>query len=155
MAYQTTFRPAGWLYAILAVGELISTGAAIGAYLSGRAAWEIAIAVFISLFFTAGIVDFAVSRIVLEKDAMRITELHRRVAVPKRDIASAKVDGGIVVLQLQDGSWFKVPSTGRNVLAMNNSIRAWIKDKRVGFGLWALGSREALGFRGRRLSAPA
>ena len=129
MAYQTTFRPAGWLYAILSVGELICMGAAIGAYLSGRAPWEIGVAILCTLFFTAGIIDLAISRIVLEKDAMRITELHRRVAVPKRDIASSKVDGGIVVLQMQDGSWFKVPSTGRNVLAMNNSIRAWIKDR--------------------------
>ena len=123
------FRPAGWLYAILAVGELICMGAAVGAYLSGRAPWEIGIAILLTLFFTAGLIDLAISRIVLEKDAMRITELHRRVAVPKRDIASSKVDGGIVVLQMQDGSWFKVPGTGRNVLAMNNSIRAWIKDR--------------------------
>lgn len=129
MPYQTTFRPAGWLYAILAVGEFVCTGAAVGAYLSGRAPWEIGVAVLFTLFFTAGLVDLAVSRIVLEKDAMRITELHRRVEVPKRDVVSAKVDGGIVVLQMQDGSWFKVPSTGRNVLAMNNSIRAWIKDR--------------------------
>jgi hypothetical protein len=128
VAYQTTFRPAVWLYPILAVGELICLGAAVGAYLSGSAPWEIAVAVLLSLFFSAGIIDLAVSRIVLEKDAMRITELRRRVAVPKRDIVSAKVDGGLVVLQLQDGSWFKVPSTGRNVLAMNNSIRAWLKD---------------------------
>jgi hypothetical protein len=126
--YQTTFRAAVWLYPILAIGELICLGAAIGAYLSGRAPWEIAVAILLSLFFTAGIIDLAISRIVLEKDAMRITELRRRVAVPKRDIVSAKVDGGMVVLQLQDGSWFKVPSTGRNVLAMNNSIRAWLKD---------------------------
>jgi hypothetical protein len=126
--YQTTFRPAGWLYAILAVGELICLGAAIGAYLSGRAWWEIGVATLLALFFSAGIVDFAVSSIVLEKDAMRVTELVRRVAVPKRDIVSAKVDGGLVVLQMRDGSWFKVPSTGRNVLAMNNSIRAWLKD---------------------------
>ena len=129
MAYKTTFRPAGWLYAILSVGELICLGAAVGAYLSGRAPWEIGVAILFTLFFTAGIIDLAISRIVLEKDAMRITELHRRVAVPKRDIVSSKVDGGIVVLQMHDGSWFKVPSTGRNVLAMNNSIRAWIKDR--------------------------
>jgi len=129
VAYKTTFRPAGWLYAILSVGELICLGAAVGAYLSGRAPWEIGVAILFTLFFTAGIIDLAISRIVLEKDAMRITELHRRVTVPKRDIASSKVDGGIVVLQMQDGSWFKVPSTGRNTLAMNNSIRAWIKDR--------------------------
>jgi len=126
--YQTTFRAAAWLYPILAIGELICLGAAIGAYLSGRAPWEIAVAILLSLFFTAGIIDLAVSRIVLDKDAMRITELLRREAVPKRDIVSAKVDGGLVVLQMRDGSWFKVPGTGRNVLSMNNSIRAWLKD---------------------------
>jgi hypothetical protein len=129
VAYQTTFRAAAWLYPILAIGELICLGGAIGAYLSGRAPWEIAVAILLSLFFTAGIIDLAVSRIVLDKDAMRITELRRRVAVPKRDIVSAKVDGGMVVLQMRDGSWFEVPGTGRNVLAMNNSIRAWLKDK--------------------------
>lgn len=129
MAYQTTFRPAGWLYAIVAVGEFVCMGAAIGAYLSGRAPWEIGVAILLTLFFTAGLIDLAISRIVLEKDAMRITELHRRVSVPKRDIVSAKVDGGMVVLQMQDGSWFKVPGTGRNALAMNNSIRAWLKDR--------------------------
>ena len=132
MAHQTTFRAAGWLYVIVAVGELICMGAAIGAYLSGRATWEIGVAVMLTLFFTAGLVDLAISRIVLEKDAMRITQLHRHVAVPKRDIASAKIDGGMVVLQMQDGSWFKVPGTGRNVLAMNNSIRAWLKDQKNG-----------------------
>jgi hypothetical protein len=128
VAYQTTFRSASWLYAILAVGELVCLGAAVGAYLSGRAPWEIGVAILLALFFTVGIIDLVISRIVLEKDAMRITEVHRRVAVPKRDIVSSKVDGGMVVLQMQDGSWFKVPSTGRNVLAMNNSIRAWLKD---------------------------
>jgi len=129
VAYQTTFRPAAWLYAILAVGELISIGAVIALYLSGRAAWEIAIAILISLFFTAGIVDLAISRIELAKDELQLTELHRRVAVPKRDVASVKVDGGVVVLQMRDGSWFKLPGTGRNTLAMRNSIHAWIKDK--------------------------
>ena len=129
MAYQTTFRAAGWLYGILAAGDLICTAAAVGAWVSGRAPWEIAVAILLSLFFTVGIVDLAISQIVLEKDAMRIIELHRRVSVPKRDIVSSKVDGGMVVLQMQDGSWFKVPSTGKNVLAMNNSIRAWIKDR--------------------------
>ena len=129
MAYQTTFRSAAWLYPFLAAGELTCLGGAIGAYLSGRPPWQVAVATALSLFFTAAIIDLAISRIVLEKDAMRITELHRRVAVPKRDIVSAKVDGGVVFLQMQDGSWLKVPSTGRNVLAMCNSIRAWLKDR--------------------------
>jgi len=129
VAYQTTFRSSPWLYPFVAAGELICLGGGIAAYSSGRPAWEVAVAIALSLFFTVAIIDLAISRIVLENDAMRITELHRRVAVAKRDIVSAKVDGGMVVLQMTDGSWFKVPSTGRNVLAMCNSIRAWIKDK--------------------------
>jgi hypothetical protein len=128
--YQTTFRPSPWLYGILAAGELLATAGAVLAYMRGAAAWEIAVAIGIALFFTAGIVDLAVSRIDLTPEALKVTELHRRVSVPKRDVVSAKVEGGDVFLQLKDGGWFKVPSTGRNSLAMVNSIRAWISDRR-------------------------
>lgn len=129
MAYQTIFRPAPWLYAILAFGELVSTLGAILAYVREESIWWVAGSAALALAFSAGIVDLAISRIELARDELRITELHRRVAVPKNDIVLAKVEGGAVFLQLQDGRWFKVPDTGRNSLAMVNSIRAWIKDR--------------------------
>jgi hypothetical protein len=128
VAYQTLFRPAGWLYVILIVGDLIATLGGVLAYVREESTWWIAGSAALSLGFTVGIVDLAVSRIELTNAELRITELHRRVAVPKRDIASAKVEGGSVFLQLQDGRWCKVPDTGRNSLAMVNSIRAWLKD---------------------------
>ena len=74
-----------------------------------------------------GTLDLADSRIELTPDALRITELLRRQSIAKSDITSAKMNGGSVFVQLRDGGWMKVPDSGRNSLAVLNSIRAWMK----------------------------
>lgn len=120
-------RPAGWLFVVLAVGELIALSGAVFVGLEqGLTSLTVGLAA-LSLVFSAGFVDLAVSRIELAPDALRITELLRRQSIAKGDITSAKTEGGAVFLQLQDGRWLKLPNTGRNSLGVLNSIRAWLK----------------------------
>ena len=46
---------------------------------------------------------------------------------PRADLESAKVDGGAVCLKKRDGGWLVLPDTGRNTLAVRNTIHAWIR----------------------------
>jgi hypothetical protein len=117
------------MYVVLAIGDLIATSGAVAMYLQGRDTWQVVGLALLSVGFNLAVVDLAVSRIDLEPDELRIVELLRRRSIPKRDVASVKVEGGSVFLQLQDGQWFKVPDTGRNSLSMRNSIDAWLKTR--------------------------
>ena len=73
----------------------------------------------------AGFIDVMVSRIVLDERDSR-DQPGARPPVSRGDFESAKVDGGAVCLKRRDGGWL-VPDTGRNTLAVRNTIHAWIK----------------------------
>jgi hypothetical protein len=127
VAHRTTIRPARWLYVIIAIGELIATLGAVVIFLQQGLSWLTIALALTAVLFSLGFVDLAVSRIDLTPDALQITELHRRRAVAKNDITQVKSEGGSVFLQLQNGSWFKLPDTGFNSLGIANTVRAWLK----------------------------
>lgn len=126
MAHRTTIRPAPWLYVVIAIGELIATVGAVVIFLQQGLSWLTIALACLAIFFSLGFIDLAVSRIDLTPDALQITELHRRRAVAKNDITLVKFEGGAVFLQLQNGSWFKLPDTGWNSLGVANTVRAWL-----------------------------
>ncbi len=72
-----------------------------------------------------------VSRIVLDEHEIRVISLVRTRRYPRADFESAKVDGGAVCLKRRDGGWLVLPDTGRNALAVRNTIHAWIKSSEV------------------------
>lgn len=120
-------RPAAWFFAIVGLGELVSTGAAVVLFVQNGLDWWTMTAVAVAVMFNLGLIDLVVSRIELTPDTLRVVELFRSRSVAKRDIVTAKRDGGSLFLQLQDGRWFAVPDTGKNTLGTLNTIRAWLK----------------------------
>ena len=86
-----------------------------------------AVGAFLLVFGIAGFIDVMVSRIVLDEREIRVISLVRTRTYPRGDFESAKVDGGAVGLKRRDGGWLVLPDTGRNALAVRNTIHAWIK----------------------------
>jgi hypothetical protein len=123
---RRVIRPARWLYVILAAGELISVAGAAVIGLQQGFSWLTIGLLLLSLFFVAGVVDLAISRVELADNALLVVELLRTKSVAKTDIVSAKTEAGAVFLKLQDGRWFQVPTGGHNSLGVVNSIRAWL-----------------------------
>ena len=119
-------RPVKTQYAILAASTILSATAwVVLRWLGAGRLLTIGAAVF-TAFFALGLLDLIVSRIELGPDALRIIELHRRRSIPRADIVSAKAEGGSVFLQLRNGSWFKLPDTGRSGTGVLNTVRAWM-----------------------------
>jgi len=125
---QTTLRPAPWLYAVLAAGDLGATAGAVLMYLEQGISWLTLGLAGLSILFPVGFVGFAVTRIDLLPDELRVTRLLGRRSVAKSDVTSAKMDGGVVFLQLRNGQWFKLPSAGDNSVGVLDSVQAWLKD---------------------------
>lgn len=88
--------PAGWIYLILAIGELIALSGAVVIGLDHGVTWLSGGLAALAVMFSAGMVDLAVSRMELTPDALRIIELLRRQSIAKREITSVKMDGGAV-----------------------------------------------------------
>jgi hypothetical protein len=79
------------------------------------------------LFALAALADAFVSRIVVDDDALHVISLVHRRRYPRAEFESVKVDGGQVALKRHDGGWVVLPGTGANVLAVRNTLHAWIK----------------------------
>ena len=90
-----------------------------------------AVGALLAVFGVAGFIDVLVSRIVLDEHEIRVISLVRTRRYPRGDFESAKVDGGAVCLKRRDGGWLVLPDTGRNTLAVRNTIHAWIKSSEV------------------------
>lgn len=126
---ETTLRPAPWLYAVLAAGDLGATGSAVLMYLEqGLSLVTIGLAG-LSIGFSVRFAGFAASRIDLLPDELRVTGILGRRSVAKPDVTSAQVDGSVVFLQLQNGQRFKLPSAGYHSAGVVDSVRDWIGDR--------------------------
>lgn len=121
------FRTAAW-YRILSACATLALGAAGGYYIvNGAAAWQRIGGWALVAFGVAGFLDVLISRIVLDRDSIRVISLVRTRAYPRSDFESAKVDGGAVCLKRRDGEWLILPGTGDNALSLRNVVDAWIK----------------------------
>ena len=121
------FRTATW-YRVLSVLAMLALGAAGAFYIvNGAAAWQRIGGWALVAFGVAGFLDVLISRIILDRDSIRVISLVRTRAYPRSDFESAKVDGGAVCLKKRDGGWLILPGTGDNALSVRNVVDAWIK----------------------------
>ena len=121
------FRTARW-YRICSAIAMVLMGA-VGAYpfITGATLLYRAVGAFFLVFGIAGFLDVMVSRIVLDEHEIRLISVVRTRRYLRADFESAKVDGGAVCLKRRDGGWLVLPDTGRNSMAVRNTVQAWLK----------------------------
>jgi len=78
-------------------------------------------------FIMTAAADAIASRIVLDGDTMHVNSLMRRRVFPRSDFVAAQVSGGTVVLKRKAGGWLILPGTGRDALAVRDTLDAWLK----------------------------
>ena len=118
---------ARWYRILSAIAMVLMCAAGLYPFFAGKTPLYLAIGVLLVVFGVAGFIDILVSRIVLDEHEIRLISLVRTRRYPRADLESAKVDGGAVCLKRRDGGWLVLPDTGRNTLAVRNTIHAWIK----------------------------
>jgi hypothetical protein len=121
------FRTAGWYRTFSAIALVLMSAAGLYPFMAGQTLLYRAIGAVLLVFGVAGFIDAMVSRIVLDERELRVISLVRTRRYPRGDFESAKVDGGAVCLKRRDGGWLALPDTGRNTLAVRNTVHAWIK----------------------------
>ena len=121
------FRTARWYRIGSAIAMVLMCAAGLYPLIAGESQLYRAVGVFFLVFGVAGFIDVMVSRIVLDEGEIRVISLVRTRKYRRGDFESAKVDGGAVCLKRRDGGWLVLPDTGRNSLAVRNTIHAWIK----------------------------
>lgn len=126
------FRTAVWYRTFAAIALVPMCAAGLYPFIAGQTPLYRAVGVFLLVFGVAGFMDVMVSRIVLDDREIRVISLVRTRKYPRGDFEAAKVDGGAVCLKRRDGGWLVLPDTGRNALAVRNTIQAWIKSSEAG-----------------------
>lgn len=121
------FRMAGWVTIFTTVASVLVVAAGVYPLVVERSPWYHALGVFLIVFGISGFLDIIVSRIVIDEHEIHLISLVRHRRYPRTDFESAKVDGGTVSLKKRAGGWLVLPDTGRNTLAVRNTIHAWIK----------------------------
>ena len=83
-----------------------------------------------SVIGVAGLIEIALTAVVLDDDVLRIRGLKSRRNIPKKELANVTWESGCgVSVQLVDGSWVQLPEVGKNSQALTNSIRAWLRKR--------------------------
>jgi hypothetical protein len=126
------FRTARWYRIFSAIAMVLMGAAGLYPVLAGGTLLYRAVGMCVAVFGLAGFIDVMVSRIELDEHEIRLISLVRTRRFPRGDFESAKVDGGAVCLKRRDGGWLVLPDTGRNTLAVRNTIHAWIKSSEPG-----------------------
>ncbi len=126
------FRTARWYRIFSAIALVLMCAAGLYPFFAGGTPLYRAGGAFLAVFGVVGFIDTLISRIVLDEHEIRLISLVRARRYPRADFESAKVDGGTVCLKRRDGGWLVLPDTGRNTLAVRNTIHAWIKSSEAG-----------------------
>ena len=126
------FRTARWYRIFSAIAMVLMCAAGLYPFFAGGTLWYRAVGAFLAVFSVAGFIDTLISRIVLDEHEIRVISLVRTRRYPRGDFESAKVDGGAVCLKRRAGGWLVLPDTGRNTLAVRNTIHAWLKSSEAG-----------------------
>lgn len=126
------FRTARWYRIFSAIALVLMCAAGLYPFFAGGTPLYRAVGAFLLVFGVAGFIDVLVSRIELDEHEIRVISLVRTRRYPRAELESAKVDGGAVCLERRDGGWLVLPDTGRNALAVRNTIHAWIKSSEAG-----------------------
>jgi hypothetical protein len=121
------FRTARWYRISSAIALVLMCAAGLYPFFAGGTPLYRAVGALLVVFGVVGFIDVMVSRIELDEREIRVISVVRSRRYPRADLESAKVDGGAVCLKRRDGGWLVLPDTGRNTLAVRNTIHAWIK----------------------------
>jgi len=125
-AGRRIFRTSPWLLALLATADLLFVAGACVLYRQdGPALMTLGLGV-LTVVGAVGLLDALTRRVVLERDALRVTGLWARRSYERREILGVRQEKGTSPsLKLADGGWAKLPpDVGRSI---GNSIRAWLK----------------------------
>lgn len=126
MSKPVTIRMAPWVLAAICMAALAFLGMSAYFYFYGTSYVARYIGMAVAAFALAAAADAIASRIVLDDDTMHVISLMRRRSFPRSEFAYAKVERGAVALKRKDGGWVILPGTGRDPLALQNTIHAWI-----------------------------
>jgi hypothetical protein len=121
-------RAAKWMTWVMVAVTLL---ALMGAFLLARSTgltWTVGGLAAFGLFASLGIIEAAVTRVILDEEGLVAVTLLSRKRYPRRDIERVTWETGAgVAIKLVDGQWAQLPDLGRNSQSVTNSIRAWLK----------------------------
>jgi hypothetical protein len=126
-------RTRPWLAIVVVVANALFLAGAASSYRETQ--WSPAFIGFalLSVVGVLGILELAVSRIVLRDNILETRDLFSRRQYQASTIRSVKWEGGSgVSVELVQGGWAKLPELGYNSQSLTNTLRAWLKRCRKG-----------------------
>jgi hypothetical protein len=121
-------RPRPWLRATIIFAASLFLLGAVSSYLRSGWTWMLMAYVVVSVVGLAGVLEVAVTRIVLSETALESHSLFYRRAYQAADIASVTWEAGVgVSVKLVSGGWARIPEMGYNSQGLANTLRAWLK----------------------------
>ena len=128
---RTTIRMAPWVLGAISLTALSLVAMSSYFYFYGDSYLLRYAGMALAALALAAAADAAGSKIVLDGDTMQVVSLVRGRSFSRSEFVSAQVDRGAVVLKRKEGGWVILPGTGRDALAVRNTIHAWITVARV------------------------
>ncbi len=110
---------------------LLTSGAALCATgvvtLSDDTGWELWGLVGMLVMFLVGLLEAVFTRIETDGEIIRIVANFRTTEIQKSTVEKVSWEkGGGSFLKLKDGTFVKLPVTGRNEQGVANSVRSWV-----------------------------
>ena len=123
---RTRITTAPWIYGVLAFGVAICTfGIAILSF--GEPGWEIWGLVALLIIFSVALFESGFKKIEVDGEVIRIVENFRKKEIPKSVIEKVSWEKGTgSFVKLTNGTFVKLPITGRNEQGVANSVRSWL-----------------------------
>lgn len=126
-------RTRPWLAAVVLVCNALFLAGAAFSYRGTRLTPTFVAFVLLSVVGILGILELAVSRIVLRGDVLETRDLFSRGRHEASTIRGVKWEAGAgVSVELVQGGWAKLPELGYNSQSLTNTLRAWLKRCRRG-----------------------
>ena len=126
-------RTRPWLAVVVVVSNALFLAGAASSYRETE--WSPTFIGFelLSVVGVLGLLELAVSRIVLRDDILETRNLFLRRRYQASTIRSVKWEAGAgVSVELVQGGWAKLPELGYNSQSLTNTLRAWLKRCRHG-----------------------
>lgn len=123
---RTRITTAPWVYGILA---FCMAFCALGAALmsAGEGGWEFWGTVMLLVLFSLALLAAASTRIENNGEMVTIVDNFKKTEVLKASVKKVSWQKGARAhLKLADGSFVKLPATGRNEQGVANSVRSWL-----------------------------
>jgi len=126
-------RTRPWLVVLVVVANTLFLAGAASSYRETNWSPTFLGFVLLSVVGILGILELAISRIVLRGDALETRSLFSRRRYQASTIRNVKWEGGSgVSVELAQGGWAKLPELGYNSQSLTNTLRGWLKRCRQG-----------------------